>query len=286
MPTFNRIAVVGAGLIGGSILLAAAQRGLAKSYAGWSRSEKARETLKNYQVAEIFEQLTDCVRGADLIIVATPVDRMREAFAAIGPFLSPGALVTDAGSVKASVLSDASVLPRGVHFVGAHPMAGSEKAGAAHAAANLFQNRLCFITPTGQEDPAAVKKVTLFWEALGSTISTIDAAKHDQIVAAISHLPHAAASALMLAVQAAPGFQVQAAGQGLRDATRIAAGEEHLWTGILLANAAHVVQGLKEVERQTSALRQALEQGQADKVCEILAQARLARQALDRSHEK
>jgi prephenate dehydrogenase len=286
MPTFNRIAVVGAGLIGGSILLAASRRGLAKSYAGWSRSEKARATLKSYQVAEIFDQVIDCVRGADLVIVATPVDCMKESFAAIGPHLSPGALVTDAGSVKASVLQDSSVLPQAVSFVGAHPMAGSEKAGASHADANLFQNRLCFVTPTGQEQAGAVKKVVQFWESLGSTITSLDAAEHDQIVAAISHLPHAAASALMLAVQASPGFQIPAAGQGLRDATRIAAGEEHLWTGILLANAAHVIQGLKAVEQQTVQLRQALEKGNAKEVCEFLAKARRARQSLDRPHEK
>jgi cyclohexadieny/prephenate dehydrogenase len=193
MAQFKRIAVVGAGLIGGSILLAAARRGLAGSLACWSRSEKSRATLRAFGVAEVFDDAAACVKGADLVIVTTPVDTAEETFLAIAPGLSPGAVVTDAGSIKGAILLAARRLPAANPFVGAHPMAGGEKAGAAHAAANLFEGRVCFLTPTGAEDPKALAAVRLFWQELGSVLHETDAAKHDEIVAAISHVPHAAA---------------------------------------------------------------------------------------------
>jgi prephenate dehydrogenase len=282
MPQFKRIAVVGAGLIGGSVLLAAARRQLAGSLAGWSRSPEARALLKSYAVAEIFDNPVEAVQGADIVIVATPVDKMAETFRAISPGLSPGAIVTDAGSVKAAIQIAARGLPPGVHFVGAHPMAGSEKAGSANANADLFVNRPCFVTPTGQESLTAVQQTHALWQALGCRTVECSAQRHDEIVAAISHVPHASASALMLAVGSLPGFDPTTAGAGLKDATRIAAGEENLWVGILLANAPYVIAGLRAAEEQTAQLRKALEAGDAEKVRQLLADARVLRQSLDR----
>ena len=282
MAQFKRIAVVGAGLIGGSILLAAARKGLAGSLACWSRSEKSRATLQAFGVAEVFADAAACVKGADLVIVTTPVDTAEETFLAIAPGLSPGAVVTDAGSVKGAILLAARLLPAANPFVGAHPMAGGEKAGATHAAANLFEGRVCFLTPTGAEDPKALAAVRLFWEELGSILHETDAAKHDEIVAAISHVPHAAASALMLAVVDQPGFRRFAAGAGLRDSTRVAAGEENLWVGIMLANARHTAAGLLAVERRAAELRTAIEANDVPTLRRLLAEARIARQNLDR----
>jgi prephenate dehydrogenase len=282
IPPFQRIAVVGAGLIGGSVLLAGSRRGLAAGFSCWSRSASSRRLLADLQVATVHERVEDCVRGADLVVVATPVDRIEETFAAIAPTLAPGALVTDAGSVKVAILRAARRLPSTVTFVGAHPMAGSEKAGAAHAAADLFAGRACFVTPGGDEPRAAVERVTAFWRGLGCRTTECPADRHDEIVAAISHVPHAAASALMLAVLDQPGFNPADAGSGLRDATRIAAGEENLWLGILLANAPHVVAGLRAVEARVAELRAALERGDAANVNRLLAEARVARQSLDR----
>jgi prephenate dehydrogenase len=283
MAQFKRIAVVGAGLIGGSILLAAARKGLAGSLACWSRSENSRATLRAFGVAEVFADAAECVRGADLVIVTTPVDTAEETFLAIGPGLSPGTVVTDAGSVKVAIQVAARRLPAANPFVGAHPMAGGEKAGAAHAAATLFEGRVCFVTPTGSEDPKAVEAVRGFWQALGSVLHETDAAKHDEIVAAISHVPHAAASALMLAVMDQPGFRRFAVGAGLRDTTRIAAGEENLWVGIMLANARHTAAGLRDLERRSAELRTAVEAHDAETLRRLLAEARVARQNLDRA---
>lgn len=282
MAQFKRIAVIGAGLIGGSILLAAARRGLAGSLACWSRSERSRATLRGFGVAEVFEDAAACVRGADLVVVTTPVDAAEETFLAMAPGLSPGAIVTDAGSVKAAILLAARRLPAANPFVGAHPMAGGEKAGATHAAAGLFEGRVCFLTPTGAEDPKALAAVRRFWQDLGSVLHETDAAKHDEIVAAISHVPHASASALMLAVTDQSGFRPFAVGAGLRDTTRIAAGEENLWVGILLANARHTAAGLRDVERRVAELRSAIESADIPALRRLLAEARLARQNLDR----
>lgn len=282
MASFKRIAVVGAGLIGGSILLAAARKGLAGSLACWSRSAGSRQTLKDFGVAEVFEDPAECVRGADLVIVTTPVDTAEETFLAIAPGLAPGAVVTDAGSVKGAILVAARRLPAANPFVGAHPMAGGEKAGAAHASAQLFEGRVCFLTPTGSEDPQALATVRRFWQELGSVLHETDAAKHDEIVAAISHVPHAAASALMLAVMEQPGFRRFAVGAGLRDTTRIAAGEENLWVGIMLANARHTAAGLRDLERRAAELRAAIEANDAGSLRRLLAEARIARQNLDR----
>jgi prephenate dehydrogenase len=214
-------------------------------------------------VAEVFEDPAECVRGADLVIVTTPVDTAEETFLAIAPGLAPGAVVTDAGSVKGAILVAARRLPAANPFVGAHPMAGGEKAGAAHASAQLFEGRVCFLTPTGSEDPRALTAVRRFWQELGSVLHETDAAQHDEIVAAISHVPHAAASALMLAVMEQPGFRRFAVGAGLRDTTRIAAGEENLWVGIMLANARHTASGLRDLERRAAELRAAIEANDA-----------------------
>ncbi|MCX8488568.1 MAG: prephenate dehydrogenase, partial [Opitutales bacterium] len=197
--------------------------------------------------------------------------------------LSPGAVVTDAGSVKGAILLAARRLPAANPFVGSHPMAGGEKAGAAHADAHLFEGRVCFLTPTGAEDPKALETVRLFWRELGSVLHETDAARHDEIVAAISHVPHAAASALMLAVMDQPGFRRFAVGAGLRDSTRIAAGEENLWVGIMLANARHTAAGLLAVERRAAELRAAVEANDIPALRRLLAEARIARQNLDRS---
>ncbi len=281
MSRFNRIAVIGAGLIGGSVLLALLRRKSGPTLAGWSHSKKSRDFLGGFHGIDVFETAKGAANGADLVIIATPVDKIKETFIAIAPVLKPGAMVTDVGSVKASVLRDASILPPTVTFIGSHPMAGSEKAGIAQAKADLFAGRLCFITPSGKENPEALSDLHNFWQDLGSIVRNCSAEQHDAIVAVTSHVPHATASALMLAVAQAPQFDITAAGSGLRDTTRVAAGEENLWVSILLSNAENVVSGLSAVEKNLSALREAITAGDKEKVAALLKAARLARQSLD-----
>lgn len=285
MLHFNRISVVGAGLIGGSILLAAKKRNLSSSFSCWSHSPSTLAFWSGMGWVDVHTSVENSVRDADLVVIATPVDKIGEIFVKISPFLKPGALVTDVGSIKRAVLSEAAQLPSSVKFIGSHPMAGSEKAGAKNALVDLFENRFCFITPTTKTDNSDLKKLELFWQGLGSKTFVCSAEKHDEIVATISHTPHASAAALMLAVKNLPGFHQAAVGAGLKDSTRIAAGEENLWVGILLANADHVSKGLKEVENQTLLLRTAIERGDAVALSKILESARIARQSLDQTHE-
>jgi len=285
MLHFKHISVVGAGLIGGSILLAARKQNVATEFSCWSHSPSSLSFWSNLGWVNTHHSLKDSVKGADLVIVATPVDKMRETFITLAPFLKPGCLITDVGSIKAAVLKAATVLPPSVSFIGSHPMAGSEKAGAKNAQADLFENRFCFITPGPHDLAESVQKLEQFWQSLGSKTFICSAEKHDEIVAAISHTPHASAAALILAVKNLPGFKQAAVGAGLKDSTRIAAGEENLWVGILLANAAHVSQGLKEVEKQTAELRLVIERGDAAALSKILEAARIARQSLDQTHE-
>lgn len=285
MLHFKRISVVGAGLIGGSILLAAKKRNISAEFSCWSHSPSTLSFWSNLGWVNAHTSLKDSVKDADLVIIATPVDKMGETFVTIAPFLKPGCLISDVGSIKAAVLKAATVLPSSVSFIGSHPMAGSEKAGAKNAQADLFENRFCFITPGPRDQAESVQKLEQFWQSLGSKTFICSAEKHDEIVAAISHTPHASAAALILAVKNLPGFKQAAVGAGLKDSTRIAAGEENLWVGILLANATHVTQGLKEVERQTAELRAAIERGDAVALSKILESARIARQSLDQTHE-
>jgi prephenate dehydrogenase len=285
MLHFSRISVVGAGLIGGSVLLAAKKRNVSAEYSCWSHSPSSLSFWSSLGWVKACNSLTDSVQGADLVIIATPVDKIAETFVTIAPFLKPGCLITDVGSIKGDVLKAASLLPPSVNFIGSHPMAGSEKAGAKNAHADLFENRFCFITPGPSDPTESVKKLEIFWQSLGSKTFLCSAEKHDEIVAAISHTPHASAAALILAVKNLPGFKQAAVGAGLKDSTRIAAGEENLWVGILLANAIHVTQGLKEVEKQTAELRMVIERGDAVALSKILEAAKIARQSLDQTHE-
>jgi len=285
MLNFKHISVVGAGLIGGSVLLASKKRGVSETFSCWSHSPSTLSFWSNLGWVNVHTSLENSVKDADLVVIATPVDKISETFVKISPFLKKGALVTDVGSVKGAVLTASSVLPPVVHFIGSHPMAGSEKAGAKNADADLFDKRFCFITPSSKNQSESLKKLEGFWQSLGSKTFICSAEKHDEIVAAISHTPHASAAALILAVKNLPGFNQAAVGAGLKDSTRIAAGEENLWVGILLANAHSVAQGLKEVENQTKVLRMAIENGDAQTLSKILESARIARQSLDQNHE-
>ena len=262
------------------MLLAASKRKAGLSFAGWSHSQQSRDHLRSFKGVEVFDSAVAAVQGADLVVIATPVDKIRETFIAITPGLKSGALVTDVGSVKSCVLNDASVLPKSVTFIGSHPMAGSEKAGVAQARADLFDGKVCFITASGSEGDTNVSRLRDFWKSLGAITNECSAQRHDALVAITSHVPHASAAALMLAVSQSSQFSIDAAGSGLRDATRIAAGEENLWVGILLANADHVVAGLSAVEKNLAELREAIKAGDRDKVAALLKAARLARQAI------
>ncbi len=226
---------MGLGLVGGSVAHAARARGVAGEIVAVGRTPA---TLARARAAGVVDRTTsdlaEGVRGADLVVLCAPVGVLPGLVRGAWPHLGPGAVLTDVGSVKAGVVAAAEACPPrdGVAFVGGHPMAGSERSGFEAADPCLFEERLTLLTPTARTHDAALARVSAFWEALGSHVGLLSPEAHDRAVAAVSHLPHLAAYALVAAAEDVLGL----AGPGFHDATRIAASAEALWTDIFREN--------------------------------------------------
>jgi prephenate dehydrogenase len=276
---FDSLSIVGVGLIGGSIGLAARQARIVRRIVGVGRNPAS---LKEAQSLGIIDEattdLTAGVRGANLVIFCTPVDRIPLQIKQVGTLCQPGTLITDAGSTKARIVRDVEgQLPAGIHFVGSHPLAGSEKRGAEFARADLFQKRVTVITPTPQSDENAVARIQAFWKALGSSVHILDPESHDRALALTSHLPHLVASALagILPAQDRP-FTAS----GFRDTTRIAAGDPELWTAIFRENAAALSEALKRFMARMEEYHGAVEKMDQDELIRLWTQGKQVRDAL------
>jgi prephenate dehydrogenase len=238
---FQKITIVGVGLLGGSIGLAVKRRRLAREVAGFvRRAASLKDCERAGAVDYAVTDLLAAVSNADLIILCTPLAQMRSLAEQIVPALKRGAIVTDVGSVKAGVVREleAIIARAGAHFVGSHPMAGGEKMGVLAARADLFDNAVCIVTPTKKSNATAVRKVEQFWKSLGARVLKMDAAQHDLLVSRSSHLPHVVAATLANLVLNPAGPKTQAAlcATGFRDTTRIASGSPEMWRDIALAN--------------------------------------------------
>ena len=272
-----RLGILGVGLIGGSIAAAAKARGVAGGVVGFGRSERR---LKAAAAAGLLDETrTDAADTADLdlLVVCTPVDRIAADLIRAGSAMPAGSVVTDAGSVK-GVICDA-VPPRsagGAAFVGSHPLAGSHRSGWEHAAADLFVGRTAVVCPH-PDDAAATERVADFWAALGSGVVRLTPAEHDRRLARTSHAPHALAAVLAAALD---GNDAPFAATGLRDCTRVAAGDPDLWASILAANAGHVAEFLGDVGRDLDALRSDLAAGEMARVRDRLAAGAERRRSL------
>lgn len=281
---FRHASILGVGLLGGSLGLALRRRGLAQRVTGFvRRAETAAEVLAVGAVDDATTDLPAAVRGADLVVLCTPVAQIGELARALAPHLAPGAIVTDVGSVKAAIIAAAEspLHAAGAHFVGGHPMAGGEKTGVAAARADLFEGAVCIVTPTPQTDPAAAEIVRGLWRGCGARVVDLDAGTHDALVARTSHLPHLLAFALARYVldPAAPGLQRELCATGFRDTTRIAAGSPPMWRDILLGNRAHVLAALDGLGAQLAELRAAVAAGDAAAVEGFLTEASTRRSA-------
>jgi prephenate dehydrogenase len=252
--TLERVAIVGVGLIGGSLGLALREAGLCAEVVGYGRSRQNLDVaLGRGCVDRVVPSAAEAARGATLVVLAAPVGRCEELARAMRPHAPADALLTDVGSVKGTLVP---ALERawggGAQVVGGHPLAGSAAAGAAAARADLFRDRRCILTPTASTSAAALAQVHALWEAVGASVETMDAGVHDELLARVSHLPHLVAYALVEAVAAArvAGREpLPYAAGGFRDTTRIAASRGELWRDILLANAPAVRAGLGELRR-------------------------------------
>lgn len=255
---FGTVAILGPGLIGGSLALALAERGLARRLMIYARSPRALDAIRTAGVdAELTGNPSEAVRDADIVILCVPIEAMPGLVREFRDALKPAALVTDVGSVKGSVDRDlAPLLEHRALWIGSHPMAGSEQAGFAAARPDLFQGAPVILTPTKQTRPKAQRLAEKFWTALGSKLALLPPEKHDQLVAAISHIPHLIAAAL---VNHAVAFgDLDLAAGGFRDTTRIASGSPELWSEILLANGDAVGFQLRQLISRLTALQTAL----------------------------
>jgi cyclohexadieny/prephenate dehydrogenase len=256
----EQLTVLAPGLIGGSVARAAHARGVAQRIVLWARRPETRHHLAEQAwCSATAETPEEAVEEASMVVVAAPVDLIVPLLRQVAPRLKAGAIVSDVGSVKAEISRlGHEAVGAGAHFVGAHPMAGSEKTGWQHAKAELFDGRTCFVTPVASTDPGAAAAVARFWRDLGAEVVTIDPDSHDEIVAHISHLPQLLASALCAFLATRDPSWRNYAGGGLRDTTRIAASDTRLWKTILQENRDEVLRALRQFQDELEGFQAAL----------------------------
>ena len=236
--TFNKAAILGVGLLGASFGLALKKHGICRHVTGYGRSISNLERAAARGIIDSFaaDPASAC-SGADIILLAAPVGSFVDLARRASSSLKKGAVVTDVGSVKGRMVRALEdIMPEGVHFVGAHPIAGSDRSGIDFADPALFKDAFCIVTPTDRTEPSALGLVTGLWERLGSKVTSMDPELHDRVYAAVSHLPHIIAYAMMNTVSDIDSSYLSFCGQGFRDMTRIAASSPEIWTDISLLN--------------------------------------------------
>ncbi|MGN0885146.1 MAG: prephenate dehydrogenase [Candidatus Spyradosoma sp.] len=284
----RKLSILGAGLLGASVMQAAKARGVAAECVAWSRSAGTRDACRAADYVDaVFDTPREAVAGADVVVACVPVDRIAPLFAECVPALAPGALLTDVGSVKAAICAETDrLLPPDVAFAGAHPMAGSELSGIAAARADLLEDHLCFIADDARSRrTGARERAKAFWAALGMRTRRVDPAEHDAIVAHVSHLPHAVAAALAAALAEKPLAWRECGAGGLRDTTRVAAGEPHVWRAILEENRMEILPALELFRARLDALHAALRGNDSAALLEILSAASAWRLPLSRKRK-
>jgi prephenate dehydrogenase len=285
MQQYNRVTIVGVGLIGGSIGLALRARKLTGVVIGYgSRPQTLQTALKQGAIGEIAADLKAAVEGADLVVVCTPVGQIVELVRKIAPLCRSGTLITDAGSTKSEIVARLAAAAKSdtawsddVSFIGSHPLAGNEKKGPAHASAELFEGRAVVVTPTADARKADLKRLGEFWTALGGKVIEMPADEHDLALASTSHLPHLLAAAI---AGATPERYVTLTAGGWQDTTRIAAGDPSLWLQILLANRTNVLAALDEFAKRLAVWRGALAAEDGAQLERLLAEAKRIRDAV------
>jgi prephenate dehydrogenase len=284
-PRIGKLVVVGVGLIGGSFALALKRSGAAASVVGVGRGRANLDTALKLGMVDRGFTLSDAwaaeLADADLVMLATPVGEMPALLRAIAPHLGPGTVVTDAGSTKQDVVAAArehlgTALPR---FVPGHPIAGTEHSGAAAAIDALFRDKLVVLTPLPETAAGACERVRECWTCCGGVVRTLDPARHDALLAVVSHLPHVLAFALVAAVAARPDADecFQFAGSGFRDSTRLASGHSAMWRDVCLANRVALQRELAAYRGELDRVGALLADGDGDALLQLFERARIAR---------
>jgi len=278
----KRIAILGPGLIGGSIALRLRRLGGSHVTLWARRTEAVSEVIASACADEATADLSAAVKDADLVVLCVPVGAMAGVVSAMLPAIRPDCVITDVGSVKGPVLAELRPLLEGRgRFVGSHPMAGSENTGLRAARENLFDGATCIVTPEPETDASALAEVKTFWERLGCRVVELPADEHDECVALVSHLPHLLAAVLVNTVAERNAHAFGVVGPGFRDTTRVAGGPPAMWREILRENSAAVIPAIDALIAKLADFRQTLARtGDGREVLEFLANARTARERI------
>jgi prephenate dehydrogenase len=284
-PLFNKAAVIGVGLIGGSLAIVLREKGLANKIVGIGRGLRNLKEAKRLGIVdEITQDLAEGVTDADLIVIAVPVLKTKSVVEEALPHIKRGAILTDVGSVKKDVIDAIEpMLPKGVNFVPGHPVAGTENSGAGAAMRGLFKGRRCILTPTKRTGRKALSVIRRLWQEAGSEVVTMDAREHDRVLAAVSHLPHVIAYELVNTVsdaEARGGAFLKYSAGGFKDFTRIASSSPEMWADICSMNRRFIVEMIRRYEKRLKRARGLMDSGDWDSLCRDFAKAKSARDAL------
>ncbi|CAD7042197.1 prephenate dehydrogenase [Pseudorhizobium endolithicum] len=283
---FDRIALIGIGLIGSSIARDVKELGLAKEVVISTRSAETLRRAEELQLGTHYvASAAAAVKDADLVIVSVPVGASEEVARQISPNLKPGVIVTDVGSTKASVIAQMTPhMPQGVHFIPGHPLAGTEKSGPDAGFAGLFRGRWCIFTPLPDTDPQALDRLKAFWTALGSRIDEMDPQHHDKVLAIVSHLPHIIAYNIVGTADdletVTESEVIKYSASGFRDFTRLAASDPTMWRDVCLHNRDAILEMLARFSEDLAYLQRAIRWGEGDKLFDLFTRTRAIRRSI------
>jgi len=279
---FRRVAIVGVGLVGGSLGLAIKKHRLAREVVGIARpSSSLSLALKNKTIDKASHDIKRGLFDIDLIVLAAPTKAIISLIISISGNLKRGCIITDVGSTKEAIVEAAEKhLPNHAFFVGSHPLAGSEKKGVAFSREDLFQNSLCLITPTEKTNKSAAERVKTLWTKVGATVKTISPKEHDKALAYISHLPHLLAYGLMGTI---PDPHLEFASQGLKDSTRIASSDPEMWRDICMTNQTNIVKSLDDLAKNLSQVRKFIFSKDENSLTEHFKKSKHKRDGLDKT---
>ncbi|MBL8583135.1 MAG: prephenate/arogenate dehydrogenase family protein [Rhizobiaceae bacterium] len=283
---FDKVALIGIGLIGSSLARVIRREGLAGEIAVATRSPATLARAQELRLGDSYStHARDAARDADLVIVSVPVGASGQVAAEIAPVLKPGAILTDVGSTKASVVAQmAPHVPDGVHFIPGHPIAGTEHSGPDAGFADLFEGRWCILTPEAGADAQAVERLTKFWQACGSKVDVMDPAHHDMVLAIVSHLPHIIAYNIVGTADdleyASKSEVIKYSASGFRDFTRLAASDPTMWRDVCLHNKDAILEMLARFSEDLASLQRMIRWGQGDKLFELFTRTRAVRRSI------
>ena len=285
-PIYDRVALIGLGLIASSMFWAMKRGGLAGHVTGYARSAETRDTARRIGLCDtVCDTLAEAVADADLVVLAVPVGVMGQLAQDLAPHLKPGATVTDVGSVKGHVISDvAPHIPEGVHFVPAHPLAGTEHSGPESGFATLFDNRWCLIVPSEGSDSEAVETLSRYWRGLGSNVDVMEPDHHDLVLAVTSHCPHLIAYTMVGVAddlrRVTDSEVIKYSAAGFRDFTRIAASDPTMWRDVFLTNKDATLEILGRFTEELFALQRAIRQGDGPLLHDYFTRTRAIRRGI------